>query len=75
MMSFLNMEAWQNACIATDGAKEMVDYKTGLVELYKEKGMNSLFFHCIIVQEALCRINYKAQSDNENSCKYCKFNK
>ena len=32
----------------------MVGHKNGLVGLCKEKGMNCLFFHCIIHQEALC---------------------
>lgn len=40
--------------IATDGAKAMVGHKTGLVGLCKGKGLNCLFFHCIIHQEALC---------------------
>lgn len=40
--------------IATDGAKAMDGHKTGLGGLCKEKGMNCLFFHCIIHQQALC---------------------
>lgn len=40
--------------IATDGAKAMVGPNIGLVGLCKKRGLDVLFFHCIIHQEALC---------------------
>ena len=41
--------------IVTDGAKNMVIYRTGIVGLLKATGIDRVTLHCIIRQEVLCQ--------------------
>ena len=43
----------KRSCIATDGAKAMVESQNGLVGLLRKNKINCVALHCILHQEAL----------------------